>query len=473
MRTITAALLSVTLLIVASALLAGCVTTTADGIQLQPGAPGSNPALALGLDPATFVILDVERSGGIAGLAERARLYLDGHVLLERQGADPVTFQLTPAEQAQLTAALDAADFYRNAAESTPPALVAPDALQYRVHRRGVLLQGEVLTHDGAAPAWLEPLLPLLTNALLTPDLARVQPYQPTAAAPAPAATLTQTVAPPAAPAMVLLEFVRSQGGEEARVLVNLDRTYSVASAGVIKEGELARDEMAALLQLLEAADLRGRAGDYTPDAPCPDCARYVVTYRNLLGGSTVRGEEGALPDWLQVLTDTLVDAFITPETAAGSATPDTTAVTAPTLAPVAAPTAPAPGSAATPTPIAPSAPAAVYTALDLQADLTAQGAQVSALPNPIAKPYLSVPGKVVQVNGQPVQVFEYADLAVLDADVASLAPNASSINGVPLVWSAAPNFWRKGGLLALAVSNDRALVELISSVLGPPFAGR
>ena len=87
---------------------------------------GGNPAAALGIDPATYVILDLERSGGIAGLAERARLYLDGHVLLERQGAEPVTFQLSPAEQTQLTAALDAADFYRNAAQSKPPAQSSP-----------------------------------------------------------------------------------------------------------------------------------------------------------------------------------------------------------------------------------------------------------------------------------------------------------------------------------------------------------
>jgi hypothetical protein len=71
------------------------------------------------------------------------------------------------------------------------------------------------------------------------------------------------------------------------------------------------------------------------------------------------------------------------------------------------------------------------------------------------------------------VQVFQYADAAALAADVASLAPNASSIDGRPVVWPAAPHFWRKGGLLALAVSNDQALVELISRVLGAQFAGR
>ena len=322
-------------------------------------------------------------------------------MLLERQGVEPVTFQLSPAEQAQISAALDAADFYRQAAQTEPPAQVFPDAFQYRVQRRGVLLQGEVVTQDGSVPTWLEPLLPLLTNLLLTPDLACVQPYQPPAAAPASTPALTQTVPAPAAPAIVLLEFVRSEAGEEARVLVNLDRTYSIASAGGVQEGELARDEMAALLQLLEAADLRARAGDYTPAEPCLDCARYEVTYRNLLGGATVRGEEGALPDWMQVLTDTLVGVFIETELAAGSATPGATgvvtptAVTTATLPAVAAAGCHRHGSAAIATPAAtptaaPPAVAAAYTALDLLADLAAQGAQVNAFPS--ASPSLICP---------------------------------------------------------------------------------
>jgi hypothetical protein len=351
-------------------------------------------------------------------------------------------------------------------------------------------------------PAWLEPLLPLLTSVLLTPDLARVQPYEPPAAVPAPTPALTQTVTAPAAPALVLLEFVRSQPGADVRVLLNLDRTYSVASAGGVREGQLARDEMATLLQLLEAADLRTRAGDYTPDEPCADCARYDVTYRNLLGGATVRGEEGALPEWLQALTEALVDAFIGTETITASAAPTATmpivsatvVTTATAISAASTPAAsatPAPAIAvASPTPVVavasptpvptvalptPSAPAVepIYSALDLLADLAGQSARVEALAGRITKPYLSVPGLIVQVDGQPVQVFQYADAAALAADVAGLAPSASSINGVPLAWPAAPHFWRKGGLLALAVSNDQALVDLISSVMGPQFAGR
>lgn len=492
MRAITAVLLSAATLLLVSILLAGCAATTAGGIQLQPGATGS-PGAALGIDPATYVILDLERSGGFAGLDERAQVYLDGHVLLERRGQDPVTFQLTPAEQAQLSAALDAADFYRNAAQPSKPAKPAiADGFQYRVLRRGVLLEGVVETQDGSVPAWLDPLLPLLTNLLLNPDPARIQPYEPAATRVTPTATVTATVKAPAAPAIVLLEFVRSQPGQDARVLVNLDRTYSVAQSGVIAEGELTREEMAALLKLLETADLKTRAGDYTPAEPCADCASYAVTYRNLLGGATVRGEAGALPEWMQVLTATLEDAFLksdllvstTPAAVAASAritaTAVVTAAASPTatLSAVTATVAPAAGNA-TPTPVSgrPTAaptPAAepAYTALDLLADLAGQGAQVQAAPGRIVKPYLAASGVILRVDGQPLQVFQYADAAALAADVAGLAPNASSINGVPLAWPAAPHFWRKGGLLVLAVSDDAGLVELIDSVLGPAFAG-
>jgi hypothetical protein len=204
------------------------------------------------------------------------------------------------------------------------------------------------------------------------------------------------------------------------------------------------------------------------------------VTYRNLLGGATVRGEEGALPDWLQPLTSTLVDLFIGTEIVTASGAPTATLpIVSPTVVstatlPIVSPTvvSTATASAVTPTPAAPAAEPA-YSTPDLLADLTSQGVQVETAPGRITKPYLSVPGLIVQVNGQPVQVFQYADAAALAADVARLAPNASSINGVPLVWPASPHFWRKSGLLALAVTNDQALVDLISSVMGPPFASR
>jgi len=470
MRATKVAPLSIALLIF-GLLLAGCVTTTPDGVQLQPlaGGNGGDPAAALGIDSAAYVILDLERSGGIAGLAERAQLFLDGHVLLERRNQEPMVFQLSPAEQAQLSAALDGADFYRNAAQTEKPTEAVPDAFQYRIRRRGVLLQGEVFAQDSSAPAWLQPLLPLLTNLLLTPDPTRLQPLPPPATALTSTAVLSQAVVAPSAPvapAIVVLEFVRSQPGAELRALVNLDRSYSIAGAGRVVEGELTRAEMATLTRLVEEADLRRHAGDYMPAEPCAGCVTYTVTYRNLLGGATVRGQAGALPEWFQTLASALDETFTAANLAA--ATP-TALAPSPALTATVAATA----TVALATATAPPADAASYSIEAFLSDLADAGAQVQAAPGRITKPYLSLPGIVVRVDGQPVQLFQYADAAALAADVASLTPNAGSIDGRPLVWAAAPHFWRQGGLLALAVSDDTALVDLISRVLGPQFAGR
>lgn len=584
------------LTLIAGLLLAGCMST---GDSASPtGAPADAATALLGIDPATYVILEMDRSGGLIGVDDHARLFMDGHVVLERSGSAPVTFQLSATEQAQLNAALDGADFYRNAAEAATPAPVYPDAFQYRIHRRGILLQGEVVTQDGDVPDWLAPLLPLLTNLLLTPDPARINAAQ-TGATSAPAATKTSD----AVVAVVLLEFVRSAPDGETRALVNLDRSFSIARAGKIEQGELTREEMAALLQLLEAADLPKRAGDYSADPTCTDCTAYALTYRNLLGAATVRGQEGTLPDWFQILVDTLneglVDSAVTtttipltttlPLTTTVSVTP--TVVPAPTAAStttvtidpaallvldvqrsgglagveehaqlfedrhvvlertplptvvfrlsaldyarltalldgadfyrnaaLAAPPAsinpdafvyhvlrrnateeaqittqdgevPAwlapvlprlesllltpPVNAAAAQPTAAITPDAVtaYGVQDFLADLAIEGPSVASATERVVKPYLSVAGVEVKVREQPVQIFQYPDTATLDADVAGLAANASSINGTPLVWSAAPHFWRKDTLLVLAVTDDAVLVEMIRGVLGETFA--
>lgn len=573
------------LTLMAGLLLAGCMSTG------DSAAPTGAATALLGIDPATYVILEMERSGGLAGVADHAQLFMDGHVMLERSGVAPVTFQLTASEQAQLNAALDAADFYRHAAEAPTSAPVNPDAFQYRIHRRGILLQGEVITQDGDVPSWLAPLLPLLTNLLLTPDPARTSAYQ-ADLTPAPATTMT----PDAAATVVLLEFVRSASDEETRALVNLDRSFSIARTGKIEQGELTREEMAALLQLLEAADLPKRAGDYSADPACADCVTYELTYRNLLSAATVRGQEGALPDWFQILVDTLNEGLVDTAVAITTTTPltVTTAMTPTVMASAtAAPTTPVsldpaallvldvqrsggligveehaqlfedrhvvlerntlptvvfrissldyarltalldgadfyrnaaqatppivitpdafvyhvlrrstteeaqvttqdgeipawlapvlprlvsllltpPAAAAQPTATATPAVVTAYGVQDFLADLAIEGPSIASTTQRVVKPYLSVAGVEVQVREQPVQIFQYPDVAALDADVAGLAANASSINGTPLVWAAAPHFWRKDTLLVLAVTDDAVLVEMIRSVLGETFA--
>ncbi len=116
----------------------GCVGTAPASVS--GGAPaGSQPApLPLGIDPATYEIVTYQRTGGVAGLDTRAQLFLDGHVALARRGEGPVAFQLSPAEQAQIEAAFESADFYRNVQQAPTPGPVPADAFQYELMRRGL-----------------------------------------------------------------------------------------------------------------------------------------------------------------------------------------------------------------------------------------------------------------------------------------------------------------------------------------------
>ena len=477
-------------IVFASLIAAGCV-----GVGQDVG--GS--AAPLGVDVATFPVIDFRRSGGPDGLDEQAVMYLDGHVVLQRAGADPLTFQLSPAVQNQIDAAFEAASFFENTRTALTPTPIPDGATTYEIDRHGLLLQGALTTSEATAPEWARPLIPLLNNLLLTPDPATVtvyRPEQPTATAAA------VTVTPPAAPALVLVEFTRNGAAGEERVLLNLDRSYSVARGGQVSEGTLSEVEMAALLKALEDANLRQQAGDYFDQADCPDCTAYELVYRNLFGEYVVRTAAGQEPAWALPVLDALTAQFL-PElpvvaasatataqllaaastpTVQPSATVATLASPTPTSTPAAIATAaptPTPTAAAaatvspTPSPAGSATLAAQYSTLDLLADLANQGAQVEIAPGRVVKPYLTPYGLIVRVDGEPLQVFQYPDEASLLADVDGLDASAASIDGLPLAWPAAPHFWRKGGLLALAVTDEAYYVDLISRVLGTPFAGQ
>ncbi len=336
-------------------------------------------------------------------------------------------------------------------------------------------------------PAWAQSLLPLLDNLLLSPDPTRVAAFQQGSSA---QAVISPTLATPLpAPDIVLVEFVRKGLAGDERLMINMDRTYSVARAGEVQAGQLTEKEMAALLKMLEAANLRQRRGDYLPEVACESCPGYELVYRNLFGAYKVRSQEGALPDWLQVISSALVDSFFAPEQLAarpalepGVSVPVTaTAVrsaTAPSVSTVAPTATRKPTPPPTEQPVAAASPTAVSTAIaayglaDLIGDLVAAGARVAPAPGRIVKPYLSANGVILNVDGQPVQVFEYPDEATLADDVAGLASDASSIDGMALSWAAPPHFWRQGTVLMLAITDNVALVERLSQVLGAPFAG-
>lgn len=437
---------------------AGCLVPVA---PLTPGgtppSPGATPLPTL--DLSSLLAVDFRRVDS-AG-ETRARLYRDGRVELQQAGRPQITFYLTGDELAQIDAAFEAADFHRQAlqmpAADTPPA----GAVRYTITRRGLLLESTLNTYAGAVPTWAEPLVGLLEGLLFVPRPDQAQrPSSP------------ESTGRAEAPPPVVLEFRRTGGfaGLNQQALLRLDGSYSVSQMGTVTPGQLSPEALAELIAALEAAHLSERAGDYLPVDPCCDRFEYELVYRNLLGTYRVRTVDGETPPWLQPLLERLVQTFFAaPQASAPLPTPPTveaspTVETAipPTSVPTATPTA---------TAVAPGTAAA--TPLEaLLADLAAAGLTVEPTAVAVAKPYLSASGTVVRVNRQPLQVFQYTDEVVLAADVSGLAPDATSINGVPLAWQGTPHFWRRGPLLVLWVGDDPALLAALRRVLGPQLAG-
>ena len=103
---------------------------------------------------------------------------------------------------------------------------------------------------------------------------------------------------------------------------------------------------------------------------------------------------------------------------------------------------------------------------------LRAAGATVE--PNePIEQVIFSVGGDILKVNGADVQIFEYETPEAMEADAAKVAPDGGSIGTSMVSWIEPPHFYKAGRILVLYVGQDQAVLDLLSAVLGPQFAGR
>lgn len=104
-----------------------------------------------------------------------------------------------------------------------------------------------------------------------------------------------------------------------------------------------------------------------------------------------------------------------------------------------------------------------------LVAALEAAGATVE-MGDRIEQPFFEVQGQALTVNGQSVEVFEWADEAGREAVSSTITPEGQF--GTTMVeWTGKPHFWASGKIIALYVGEDAATVELLTDVLGEPIA--
>ena len=136
-----------------------------------------------------------------------------------------------------------------------------------------------------------------------------------------------------------------------------------------------------------------------------------------------------------------------------------------------------APAPAAVPTKSPAAAPTTSSGSLiggytELLGSLRATGVAVEAAGD-VSQPFFPVEGHLVKVNGEDVQVFEFADNATMEQNAMRVSATGSSIGTTMVNWMASPHFFKKGKIIAIYVGDAPQVIGALQAVFGPQFAGR
>jgi hypothetical protein len=122
------------------------------------------------------------------------------------------------------------------------------------------------------------------------------------------------------------------------------------------------------------------------------------------------------------------------------------------------------------------------FSYADLLAALRAQGASVQERGAASGDPWPSGTGRQLSVNGVSVEAFEYGTTSAAQADAERVSPDGSTfrIDSWPFgstvmhvdYFDGRPHHFRRGRVIVSYVGDGRAMIVLLTAVLGPQFAG-
>lgn len=107
-----------------------------------------------------------------------------------------------------------------------------------------------------------------------------------------------------------------------------------------------------------------------------------------------------------------------------------------------------------------------------LMRSLRASGLKVKSAGS-ISQPFFSVKGRALTVNGQQMQVFQYAKSEIADREAKRVDLGGAGTDTSRAMWVGPPHFYRSGRLIVLYVGSDAALIKALEKALGPQFAGQ
>lgn len=99
-----------------------------------------------------------------------------------------------------------------------------------------------------------------------------------------------------------------------------------------------------------------------------------------------------------------------------------------------------------------------------------------------VRQPFMSVAGRIIKVNGERVEVYEYANAADANKQASRISsdgcsftivsPSGTPISTTEMVWTSPPHFYKSGRVIVIYVGLTGNVMQLLTGVLGTQFAG-
>jgi hypothetical protein len=91
---------------------------------------------------------------------------------------------------------------------------------------------------------------------------------------------------------------------------------------------------------------------------------------------------------------------------------------------------------------------------------------------NYISQPFFTPTSQVIKINGEDIQVLEYVSEEEADKEAMQVSTDGSSVGTTMLTWIDTPHFYQSGKIIVLYIGNSPQVIEFLTQLLGPQFAG-
>jgi hypothetical protein len=90
-----------------------------------------------------------------------------------------------------------------------------------------------------------------------------------------------------------------------------------------------------------------------------------------------------------------------------------------------------------------------------------------------VSQPFFAPEGQLIKLDGEDIQIFEFASQGEADSAAESISPDGSSIGTSMVSWISSPHFYQAGKLIVLYVGEDQNVISSLEGLLGLQIAGR